>query len=217
MIYCIRLATTFRNWPISLQIFGPRNPGDLFSRPPTNNTSANSGQPNFESTSSQPEDICCRIDSSPRSSPQSTSQPTQEFATADRKDPRISQLGSAPLEPASDRPFHSATLDRPLSDWLTQIEPLGSAPLARPTRIGTLGLALADRSPWPSSQAAANSDRPTRIGLHGSASSDWSLTDRLSMDRLPMDRLIHSPTHPLIHSFTRSFICIYSPIYLFID
>jgi len=170
---------------------------------------------------------------------ESTSQPTQEFATADRKDPRISQLGSAPLEPASDRPFQSAILDRPLSDWLTQIGPLGSAPLARPTRIGTLGLALADRSPWPSSQAAANSDRPTRIGLHGSASSDWSLTDRLSMDRLPMDRLpmdrpsrigpigssthplTHSPTHPLIHSSTHSlihsFVFIHLSICLLID
>ena len=64
---------------------------------------------------------------------------------------RKAPLGSAP----------SAQLPRtgPLLDWLTQIEPLGSAPLARPNRIGTLGLALADRPPWPSSHGAASSDR----------------------------------------------------------
>ncbi len=131
MICCIRLATTFRNWPISLQVFGPRNPGDLFSRPPTNNTSANSGQPNFESTSSQPEDICCRMDSSPRSSPQWS--------------PLRSQLRNSPQP--TERTHGSASSDQPLSN-----QPL-TAHSTRPSwtghsRIGSLRLDRLDRPPW---------------------------------------------------------------------
>ncbi len=208
MIYCIRLATTFRNRPISLQIFGPRNPGDLFSRPPTNNTSANSGQPNFESTSSQPEDICCRMDARTHGSASSDRPLTNQPLTAHSTRPPWtghSRTGSLRLD-RLDRPPWLGPLGSALSDWRSQIGPHGPAPKQRQTRIGPPDSASTDRPaqtglsqigfPWIGSPWIGS----PWIGPPGSAGSDHPLT--------------HSPTHPFIHSFTRSFICIYSPIYL---